>query len=430
MDRSQRICVVGAGPGGLSAARALQQAGYRNVTVYERSGRAGGQVNSARYRTPDGRDLTYELCALQPMGSPNLNAILRDVGVTYDRARKVRIHSLAESKLIFGGTPREIFTPALGRDVVAITRALGRYRALARPGLRLDGALRELAIPFTDWIDHQGFGEVFYALFQYSLGGLITFQREDRRPPAIYGMKIFMQAFRPPVRYINGKLVLIREGFQQVWERVAQRLDVRYGRNIEKIERSPQGVAVHADGEVKRFDRLIVASQEYRTFLDCTPDEELVAEKRKSVGSLRAVFIAQDCPIDDMELFSDCAMKRRGASCIGMTSYGTFGDGYRLLSGSYVLADPKGDVEKQVRDLTDEVLGYLGGRFVDFVQINAVPGFGGYFDTEDVLGGIYERSEARQGQNSTYFVGETLSCGTNALVVDYSYDLVKRFFEA
>lgn len=428
MDKNQRICVVGAGPGGLSVAYALKQAGYRSVTVYEKSHRAGGQVHSERYRTPDGRDLTYELCALQPMGSPNMNAILRDVGVTYDRVRKVRIHSLLESKLIFGGTPREILAPGFGRDVAAIGRTLVRFRGLARPGLRLDGDLRELAVPFSDWIDQQGFGSAFYALFQYSLGGLISFQREDQRPPALYGMKIFMQAFQPPIRYINGKLVLIQEGFQQVWERVAQRLDVRFGRHIHKIERSPQGVAVHTDGEVVRYDRLIVASQEYRDFLDCSPDEALIAEKRKTVGSLRAVFIAQDCPADAMDLFVDCAMRRRAASCIGMTAYGSFGDGYRLMSGSFVLADPKGDVEKQIRELTDEVLAYVGGRFVEFVKINPVPGFGSYFETEEALNGIYERSEARQGQNSTYFVGETLSCGTNALVVDYSYDLVKRYF--
>lgn len=74
------------------------------------------------------------------------------------------------------------------------------------------------------------------------------------------------------------------------------------------------------------------------------------------------------------------------------------------------------------------MLAYVGGRFVEFVKINPVPGFGSYFETEEALNGIYERSEARQGQNSTYFVGETLSCGTNALVVDYSYDLVKRYF--
>lgn len=41
-----RIAIVGAGPGGLSAAYALSRLGYRNVTVLEKSQSAGGMCES------------------------------------------------------------------------------------------------------------------------------------------------------------------------------------------------------------------------------------------------------------------------------------------------------------------------------------------------------------------------------------------------
>ena len=44
-----RICIIGAGAGGLSAAHFLKKRGYKNVTVLESTGRVGGKCQSLAY---------------------------------------------------------------------------------------------------------------------------------------------------------------------------------------------------------------------------------------------------------------------------------------------------------------------------------------------------------------------------------------------
>jgi len=44
-----RICIIGAGPGGLSAAHFLKKRGYKNVTVLESTGRVGGKCLTLGY---------------------------------------------------------------------------------------------------------------------------------------------------------------------------------------------------------------------------------------------------------------------------------------------------------------------------------------------------------------------------------------------
>jgi hypothetical protein len=428
LQKKTKICVVGAGPAGLSVALALQKAGYKEVTVFERSARVGGQVYSKTYTTPDKRTIIYEQCALQPMGSKHLNAIIAEHGLTYSPPRKVTIHLLSENRVVFGGTLKEILSWSFLKDIIKLGKILYRYRTLRKPGLNLESPLDELNIPFNDWIDQQNFSQAFYALLRYSLGGLITFNKNEHAPPAFYGLKILMQAFVPPVRYINGKLVLVKEGYQEIWNRVAKRLDVRLNAKIEKIQRGPQGIEVKLEGRSLHFDKLIIACQEYRNLLDCSGDELIIAERRRSSGSLRVTFIAQHCPLSDMVLSVDLIMGRRENLCIGITGYESFGDGYRLMTASYVLSDDCDDTNVQIRLLTEEVLNYIGGTLVEIISIHKSSDFGTYFNSADVHEGILKRSEARQNRNNTYFVGETLSCGTNALVVDYAFALVERFF--
>jgi phytoene dehydrogenase-like protein len=89
-----RIAILGAGPAGLSAALALREKGYRNVTVFEKSGRVGGQSLSEEYRTPDGRTLVYDMGSMQPGGSRNLFRLLKANGLTIGRgvlAKKSRV---------------------------------------------------------------------------------------------------------------------------------------------------------------------------------------------------------------------------------------------------------------------------------------------------------------------------------------------------
>src|SRR4051794_37633337 len=75
-DPDARIGIIGAGPAGLTVARALKQKGFRRVTVLERESRVGGKCSSFML---DGR--TYELGAvvLTPRYR-NVLALARELG--------------------------------------------------------------------------------------------------------------------------------------------------------------------------------------------------------------------------------------------------------------------------------------------------------------------------------------------------------------
>ena len=80
MDTSMKICIIGAGPAGLSAAMYLQQKGYQNYTILERSDHVGGKCHSPTYHGK-----RYEMGAI--MGVPTYYAV-QDVeefcGFTHD----------------------------------------------------------------------------------------------------------------------------------------------------------------------------------------------------------------------------------------------------------------------------------------------------------------------------------------------------------
>ena len=65
---NDRVCIVGAGPAGLTAAMYLEKKGYKNITIYEKSERVGGKCYSPEYKGK-----RYEMGAM--MGCPTYYTI-------------------------------------------------------------------------------------------------------------------------------------------------------------------------------------------------------------------------------------------------------------------------------------------------------------------------------------------------------------------
>ena len=49
MDKNVRIAIIGGGPAGLAAGRYLEQKGYQNYTIFERTDHVGGKCHSPSY---------------------------------------------------------------------------------------------------------------------------------------------------------------------------------------------------------------------------------------------------------------------------------------------------------------------------------------------------------------------------------------------
>jgi len=81
-NRNARILILGAGPGGLSAAHYLRRYGYKNVTVFEKLGRVGGLCRSV---TEDNQ--SFDLGAA--VVSPDYREVLKIARRTGARLEKV-----------------------------------------------------------------------------------------------------------------------------------------------------------------------------------------------------------------------------------------------------------------------------------------------------------------------------------------------------
>ena len=68
----ERICIIGGGPAGISAAMYLEKAGYSNYVVYEKLNKIGGKSWSPKVNV-NGQERTYEMGAI--MGAKTYHAV-------------------------------------------------------------------------------------------------------------------------------------------------------------------------------------------------------------------------------------------------------------------------------------------------------------------------------------------------------------------
>jgi protoporphyrinogen oxidase len=74
-DLNERICIIGGGPAGLSAAMYLEKKGYKNYVIYEKDNRVGGKCYSPKVKMgPDDKEeRTVEMGAI--MGAKTYYAV-------------------------------------------------------------------------------------------------------------------------------------------------------------------------------------------------------------------------------------------------------------------------------------------------------------------------------------------------------------------
>jgi glycine/D-amino acid oxidase-like deaminating enzyme len=421
-----RVCVIGAGPAGLSAASELAARGAE-VVVLEKEPGVGGKCRSVTVG-----DRPYDLGAnLTTPRYVHIRALAARLGL-HQRA-------IAPRQLRNVDAPQE-------EHVSPLVDAGPLERVMVRGGAGLYVALRELTgidrdgyaglppgvrEPFGEWLSRHGLAALrplFANLFvAYGYGVMDEL-------PAAYALKFFDSVhLDAAVDVLLGEPVSgttdWKEGFQALWERLVadEGLDVRREATVTAVNRSPAGVRVAwstpEGAREEAFDRLVVACPLPAAlgFLDASPDERRLFGKIRTYDYYVTAASTSGLPPISTYVLPYCQRVEPGQPTVFYRPYADDPDNVFLF---YAYGDAGTTVE-QVHANLRRVAGRFGGTIG---EIHATQHWR-YFphvDSEAMTAGFYDELEALQGRWHTWFVGEILSFTLVELSARYARNVAER----
>lgn len=450
INKNIKVGIVGAGPGGLAAAEALRDKGFSNIVVLEKSNRVGGQADSLKYKVDDKTEIVYELGSLQPIST--------GVGVLHRLMKRYHMHcgkDIFKQKPIYlkiynceNKTVEIDFTKSkvgypltlknswlIFLDVLKLIPILYRYQKVAKEGYTKlsDHRLYELSVPFEEWVDNQHFHLIGREL-KFSIGTMLTLAHPDYKPtmPALKLFKLLFQCLKFPPRYINGTVKQMREGYQELWKRVAANHNVRLNTKIKKITRAKNDVVIELnDGEMMTFEKLIIACSpaEIIPLLDVTEEENAIFSKVNYCCGWRAAFLAKGFSNDAVYAFLDPYFKINYSSRLAVIiPEGKVNDEVWLYTCafSYNKID---NIQYHLTEAEKFLKEHFNANVIEWLHKRYWSYYNPYFSCDDVKNNMYKRLEALQGKNNTYYIGALFSGGTHPVVANYAYKIITNHFK-
>lgn len=461
MDKNTRICIIGGGPAGLSAGMYLEKKGYENYTILEKSDRVGGKCWSPYY---NGK--RYEMGAI--MGCDSYYAV-HDVeefcGITHDGPNLIRKYKNKDGKIIEPFEPKKnllkiprllkmkkqlktfgelLETKYKGYDINGHRGvAEGRYEGFAvtpgrEPVSGTNENLKDLALPFADFCKLNNVELVQdiwigpFTSFGYGYFDEI---------PAAYVLKYL--DFQTTMNFVKLNLWTWKNGTQYIWECLNDKLknSARLNSKIDKVERKDGKVYVTVNGETEEYDKVIVTAPLYVNdgndgydngmldYFDAREDEkELFSKIEYERYTVQAVTTKpEDHPDISYYVFENMVKERLGHL---MVYYDRWRDDIDQIITTYALRKHK-DSQIIPVDVCDKMV-------LNDLKIMKNPAekvhnkwtvyYCPHVFSEDYAAGWYDKVEAMQGKDGTYYAGEIMSFGDMDESAEYSRELVERFF--
>jgi protoporphyrinogen oxidase len=405
-----RIGIVGAGPAGLMAAEALRDKGYTNITVLERSERAGGKCSTVEY---EGR--SYELGAGIVADS---SRVIRDLARKYDVPMETVDFSARVYLDIKTGQPIKKTAEQMAQLMVEVCRyyfLAMRYREIAKPGFK--NVDKNLSVPFTVFAKQNKIEHLATEFANYFTGFGYGFMDEV---PAAYVLKYY--PWDIVFAYLKRSFFKFPGGIQGLWDAIAKSHHVKFGVNVAKITRG-EGIIVTTHENAFTFDKLIVAAplDESLRYLDASEDERSLFRRIRHYDYRTYACLLKDFPKVTGYIPANQFCSRIGEPVFWYQRY-TDSNLYTFYCfGDWKMTDE--EVVERIRAVVEQQGGSLEklemvSRWKFFPHINADYMRDGYFD----------KLESIQGRQDTYYVGELLNFSTVTHSASYSKDLVERFF--
>jgi predicted NAD/FAD-dependent oxidoreductase len=423
--KAARIAVVGAGPSGLTAAYTLKQLGYQNVTVFEKNNYIGGKVLS--YQA--GGKIT-ELGAV--FASPDYTVVL-------DLAKQFNIpyttNSTAQFILDEHGnklTPQQFLTSRYSLPtILAATVAYGAAQVLFS-GDQKNGfswQLPDLHLPFDQFAAKYGFTPIAELIKAVMIGFGYGYYETT---PAIYYWKLmpWLVKIGGPQGLQSATYYSWPTGFQSLWQAVGQTLNVKLSSEVTSITRSPLSAnPVHlvVNGtQGYDFDAVIISAPLHKvaSFVDLSSSEQALFANVQSERYIVNLFSATGLAPEQVTFIYPNAT----VSALNHASVLANSDKTVPINISYQIVDRALSEDQVTATLASDVATFGGGQLGQVLLRKEWDDYFPHVDQNALGNGFYERVEALQGVNNSFYVGGTLSFETVEHSARYAQELVQRNF--
>lgn len=426
-DKSQtRICIVGAGAAGLSAAHYLRQEGYTNVTVLEKEQEVGGKCHTVHQ---DGRP--YDLGAFTlTWAYKHTLALAREkkIPLTEQPLRQVFNQRTGEIMSIRAALLRDYSMLAVGWATLRYCLLLFKYRTFLRqPGFRGLAQTHELTIPLGEWVRRKRLAPLLELL---RLPVKDMGYGDPENIPVAYILKYvgfwnFFTLMLYGLGWLHRWPKRFKHGFQSLWKGVAADLDVRLGTTIQRISRTNGRIRLQLAGEAaeQEYDHLILAcplDQALPLLADATPAEQRLFGQIRYQDYFVTLGRAHNVRYETIDAIHGL---RQGHVWEMMRPWPQSN-----LCVFYGVGDGQMDGRDIIRFIHEDVPTLYPGGYLEDVKTQKQWAYFPHVSAEALRQGYYDELEDLQGNLNTYFTGGLLAFEVVENIVAYSNALVKRFF--
>ncbi|MCH3909063.1 MAG: FAD-dependent oxidoreductase [Bacilli bacterium] len=464
----ERICIIGGGPAGVTAAMYLEKKGYKNYSIYEKADYVGGKCYSPTLvmgKDPNDKR-TIEMGAI--MGAKTYWAVHEAeefAGIDHaDGPKMSRIYRNKEGKEIFPFEPMKNFsfkklfyliklkksvkkiadlmeTKYKGYDVnghrgVAEGKFDGLSKEVPNHMEHVEGTnpnLKDLCLPFTEFCKKNHVEPVMDIwVYPFTSFGYGYFDEM----PAAYVLKYL--DITTTLEFVNTRLWTWKNGTMSIFQGVDKKLlhPAILNTEVTNVER-PEGGKIKVTikdakgSHVEEFDKLIVTTplDYFAKFADADAEEKelfskIVHEKYVSMATRQEFGKG---PEISSYIKENMTPETRGHL---MVFYHRWNDIPDQPIITYSLRNHKGDEDVSYEYTRKTTLDDMSkcGFPVKKVEIEQEWYYCPHINTEDYTAGWYDKLDKKQGNRNTYYAGEIICFGDMEETCEASKDLIGRFF--